>query len=83
MRLRKRGPRLFEEIPPSELNALSIYLAQRDGYDIGSEEHLRAVLDWFNLKRLTVQTSGALKDIVNMQFSYVREFMSSFSGPNT
>ncbi|MGD0486938.1 MAG: AAA domain-containing protein [Syntrophorhabdales bacterium] len=78
VRLRKRGPRPFEEIPPSELNALSIYLAQQDGYEIGSEEHMRAVLEWFDLKRLTVQTSGALKDIVNMQFSYVRDFLNSF-----
>lgn len=81
IRLRKRGPRLFEEIPPSELNALSIYLAQQDGYDIGSEEHMRAVLEWFDLKRLTVQTSGALKDIVNMQFSYAWDFLNSFLGP--
>ena len=81
LRLRKRGARLFEEIPPSELNALSTYLAHRDGYDIGSEEHMRAVLEWFDLKRLTVQTSGALKDIINMQFPYVHEFLQGLSSP--
>ena len=81
VRLRKRGPRLFEEIPPSELNALATYLAGQDGYDIGSEEHMRAVLDRFDLKRLTVQTSGALKDIVNMQFPHVREFLKGLSTP--
>lgn len=75
VRLRKRGPRLFEEIPPSELNAVSIYLAEQNGCDMGSEEHMRTVLEWFDLKRLTAQTSGALRDIVNMQFSYVHDLL--------
>lgn len=81
VRLRKRGPRLFEEIPPSELNAVSTYLAEQEGCHVGTEEHMRMVLEWFDLKRLTAQTSGALKDIVNMQFPYVNDLLQEISTP--
>lgn len=79
IKLRKRGPRLFEEIPPSELNAVSTFVAEQEGVQIGSEEHMRMVLEYFDLKRLTAQTSGALRDIVNMQFSYVNDLLQELS----
>ena len=75
VRLRKRGPRAFEEIPPSEINAVSLHLAERDHYDIGSEEHMRAVHEWFDLKRLTTQTRQILVDIINKKFPYVLEYL--------
>ena len=50
IKLRTRGPRTFDEIPPSELNAVARYLAEFDGLSFGSEEHMRAILEWFDLK---------------------------------
>ena len=52
IRLRSRGPRSFEEIPPSELQVIARYLLEGHGFASGSEEHLRAVLECLDLKRL-------------------------------
>ena len=57
IKLRSRGPRTFEEIPPSELQTVATYLAERRNLKSGSDEHLRAVLECFDLKRLTAQTA--------------------------
>jgi hypothetical protein len=80
IRLRTRGPRSFEEIPPSELNALARCLAERDGLSFGSEEHLRAILEWFDLKRLTTQVGTALRDILDRRFPHVDEFLNGTPG---
>ena len=76
IRLRSRGPRSFEEIPPSELKVLAKYLVERDGFTFGSEAHLRAVLEGFDLKRLTTQVDRKLKEILETDFPYVDEFFS-------
>jgi very-short-patch-repair endonuclease len=76
IRLRTRGPRTFDEIPPSEMNAVARYLAEGDGLSFGSEEHMRAILDWFDLKRLTSQVGTSLRDILNRQFPYVDDFLN-------
>jgi hypothetical protein len=76
IRLRTRGPRSFEEIPPSEMNALARYLAERDGLSFGGEEHLRAILEWFDLKRLTTQVGTTLRDVLDRRFPYVDEFLN-------
>ncbi len=76
IRLRSRGPRSFEEIPPSELQVVANYLAQRDGFASGSNEHLRAVLECFDLKRLTTQVGTTLLEILERRFSYLDEFLN-------
>jgi hypothetical protein len=76
IRLRSRGPRSFEEIPPSELNVLARLLVQRQGFTFGSEAHLRAILECFDLKRLTTQVDTTLKEILERSFPYVDEFLS-------
>ncbi len=76
IRLRSRGPRSFEEIPPSELQVVANYLAQRDGFASGSNEHLRAVLECFDLKRLTTQVGTTLLEILERRFSSVDEFLN-------
>jgi hypothetical protein len=53
IKLRSRGPRTFEEIPPSELRTMTTYLAEPRNLQTGSDEHLRAILECFDLKRLT------------------------------
>ena len=64
IKLRSRGPRSFEEIPPSELQTVARYLAEQRNLKAGSDEHLRAVLECFDLKRLTAQTSTTLLTIL-------------------
>jgi hypothetical protein len=74
--LRSKGPRTFEEIPPSELNVLARYLVERHGLTFGSEAHLRAVLEFFDLKRLTTQVDTTLREILERSFPYVDEFLN-------
>jgi very-short-patch-repair endonuclease len=69
--LRSRGPRVFEEIPPSEILTVAAYLAQRQNLEIGSDEHLRAILECFDLRRLTTQVGKALLDTVKRKYPYV------------
>ena len=76
IRLRSRGSRTFEEIPPSELNVLARCLVERHGFAFGTEAHLRAVLEFFDLKRLTTQVDTTLKEILERSFPYVDEFLS-------
>ena len=75
IRLRSRGPRSFEEIPPSELQVVAMYLAERDGLSSGSDEHLHVVLECFDLKRLTTQVGTTLLAILERRFPYVDEFL--------
>jgi hypothetical protein len=77
IRLRTRGPRSFEEIPPSELQVVARYLLARHSYISGSDEHLRAVLDCFDLKRLTTQVGTMLLEILERSFTYVDEYLSA------
>jgi very-short-patch-repair endonuclease len=79
IRVRTRGPRTFDEIPPSELNAVARYLAESHGLSFGSEEHMRTILDWFDLKRLTAQVGTTLRDILNRQFPYVDDFLNQIT----
>ena len=79
IRLRNRGPRSFEEIPPSELLVVAKYLLERNGFSSGSDEHLRAVLECFDLKRLTTQVGTTLLEILERRFPYVDEFLKRIS----
>jgi hypothetical protein len=65
VRLRLRGPRTFEEIPPSELRAAGKYLAQTHDLEPGSDEHLRAILECFDLKRLTTQAGTTILEVLD------------------
>jgi len=76
IKVRTRGPRSFEEIPPSELQVVARYLVERDGFSSGSDEHLRAVLECFDLKRLTTQVGTTLLEILEKRFPYVDEFIN-------
>ena len=76
IKLRTRGPRSFEEIPASELQVAARYLLERHSYLSGSDEHLRAVLECFDLKRLTTQVGTTLLEVLERRFSYVDEYLS-------
>ena len=76
IKLRSRGPRTFEEIPPSELQTVAMYLAERRNLMSGSDEHLRAVLECFDLKRLTAQIGTTLLEILGKRYPYVDDLLS-------
>lgn len=69
--VRSRGPRDFSEIPPSELLTVARKLESVDGMKAGSDEHLRAILEYFDLQRLTTQVGTALLDILGKEYPYV------------
>jgi len=76
IRLRSRGPRSFEELPPSELQVVARYLLERHRFVSGSDEHLRAVLECFDLKRLTTQVGTTMLEVLDRSFPYVDEFLT-------
>ena len=76
IKLRTMGSRSFEEIPPSELQVVARYLLERHSYLSGSDEHLRAVLECFDLKRLTTQVGTTLLEVLERSFPYVDEYLS-------
>jgi very-short-patch-repair endonuclease len=65
IKLRSRGPRTFEEIPPGELRAVGKHLSETRDMNRGSDEHLRAILEYFDLKRLTTQVGTTLIEILD------------------
>jgi len=77
IRLRNRGPRLFEEVPPSELQVVARCLLEQQGFAPGSDEHLRAILKCYDLKQVTTPIRATLLEILKREFSYVDEFLSS------
>jgi len=61
---RCRGPRTFEEIPPGELRYAGRYILETRNIEANSDQHLRAILEMFDLKRLTTQVGTALLEIL-------------------
>lgn len=70
---RERRPREFPELPPSELQLVArlVHRERADELDFGSEEHLRAVLAEFDLRRLTKQVRKALMDALERPYPHV------------
>jgi hypothetical protein len=67
--VRKRGDRSLEEIPLGELYGVAQFVASTTNVEIGSEEHLRAVLDVLDLKRLTSIAGLTLKGAIAVKFN--------------
>ena len=63
--LRVRGPRTFDEITPSEWRAVGQHVSEIHQLDYGSDEHLRATLQHFGLRRLTTHVGVTLLEILN------------------
>lgn len=64
VKLRLKGPRTFEEIPPGELRAAAMRVFQEDRMTWGGEEHLRAILELFELRRLTAPVGRRLIEVL-------------------
>jgi hypothetical protein len=56
VRLRTSGGRIIDEIPPSEIRATSDRILAESSLIRESEEHLREILSFYGLKRLTEHT---------------------------
>jgi hypothetical protein len=67
IRPRRRGPRTFEEIPPGELRYIGQHVLESGHVESGSDEHLRAILDIYGLKRLTTQVGTMLLEILDRE----------------
>ena len=80
--VRERGPRTFDEIPPSELQFIARWLLgnRKKELERGSDDHLKAVLNCFDLKRLTTQVGLRLLDILNHHYPYVDEMLDGDFG---
>ncbi len=81
--VRERGTREFNEIPPSELQLVARRLLEDRIDDIkhGSEDHLRIVLDFYDLRRLTTSVGVRLLEILERQFPYVDEMLNGDETP--
>jgi very-short-patch-repair endonuclease len=77
IKLRSRGPRAFEEIPPSELLVVARRLVEQHDFNPGSDEHLRAILECFDLKRLTTSVGTTLLEVLETKIAYVDDFLLS------
>ena len=66
--IRKRGDRSLEEIPLGELYAITQWVANVSNVEVGGEEHLRAILDILDLKRLTSNAETILKLAISGNF---------------
>ena len=73
IKIRTRGPRIFSEIPPDELRAVGQYISENLHVEPGTDEHLRLVLDHFDLRRLTTQVGTAILDILGKKSDYVTD----------
>jgi hypothetical protein len=62
---RRRGPRSFDEIPSGELRAVAKYLSGSLNLISGSEEHLRAIVESFDLGAVTPKVNSALLEALN------------------
>jgi very-short-patch-repair endonuclease/superfamily I DNA/RNA helicase len=69
--LRKRGDRSLEEIPFGELYSITQSVAVTKNVEAGSEEHLRAVLEALDLKRLTSNAEAILKKAIAGKFTKI------------
>jgi very-short-patch-repair endonuclease len=73
VRWRERGPRKLEEIPPSEVLLVARHLELQHRLRRGSEAHFRAILEAFNIKRLTRQVEATLTDALSRDFEFLSE----------
>lgn len=74
--IRARGDRSLEDITPSEIQFVANYIAQESNLSIGSDEHLRALLEFFELKRLTTQSGTLILEVLKKNMPHVDEAFS-------
>jgi len=75
IKVRTRGTRDLEEIPSSELQVVGRKLLVGKEYESGSDEHLRDILEFFDLKRLTTQSGSFILSAMDKKFKYADEYL--------
>ncbi len=78
--LRALGTRSFDEIPPSELQVAS-RIVKKETTELGDEENLRDVLNFYGLKRLTASVKTRFQEANQARFSYVDEYFAQSQKP--
>jgi very-short-patch-repair endonuclease len=73
IKIRTRGPRIFNEIPPDELRAVGQYISENLHVEPGTDEHLRSVLEHFDLRRLTTQVGTTILEILDKKSNCVTD----------
>ena len=70
---RERGPRKFRQIPPSELQLVAdlVRIGREHELERGSDKHLHAVLNAFDLRRLTKGIKAKLLEVLKRHYPYV------------
>lgn len=76
IRIRTRGPRFFNEIPPDELCAVGQLISENLHVVSGTDEHLRLVLDHFDLRRLTTQVGTTILEILDKKLKCISSTQS-------
>lgn len=78
---RERGPREFDLIPPSELQLVAVLVrkGREDELEHGSDEHLRAVLKAFDLRRFTKGIRTTLLNVLERRYPYVEASLEEMS----
>ena len=76
--LRDLGSRAFDEIPPSELQVVSQIIKQKNE-EFSEEEHIRAVLKFYDLVKLTPTRESLFKKANEVSLSYVNNYKKESS----
>ncbi len=74
IRFRERGPRQIDEIPPSELRVAALITKSTTRFPSASDEHLRAVLDFYGLSRLTNNARRTIEKCLTLELQSVDDF---------
>lgn len=64
VKVRDRGPRVFQEIPGSEIQAVARVVQEKTGFPSTSDMYLRAILGELDLNRLTPQVQERLVELI-------------------
>ncbi len=63
-RIRERGPRDLYDIPPREVLHVALRLAEEKNLKIRSDEHYRAVIEFYKQKLLTEKSRQAIRSVL-------------------
>lgn len=76
--IRTRGDRNFEEITPSEVQFIARYISHKKSINLVGDQNLHAVLDFFDLKRLTPHVRSAILNILKKDLPHVDALLERF-----
>ncbi len=75
IQFRERGPRSIDEIPPSELLVVASITELTERFPRASDEHLRAILRFYDLLRLTANARQTIEKCLTLRLQSVDDFV--------